>query len=66
VISVTVAFGRVVIPEPVRQMALSRALRKYRTEGALKVHEYRSRLIYRWARGTAYYLWKMADERGEP
>ena len=51
------AFGEVVIPEPVKQLALARAIRKHR-DSIIEADKYRRALIARWARGTAYFLWK--------
>jgi hypothetical protein len=50
-------YGQTAIPEPVRHSALMRAVRKYRDD-AMKIQAYREKLVYRWAQGTAYFLWK--------
>jgi hypothetical protein len=51
------AFGETYIPEPVRHSCVMRAVRKYRSD-PIKIRQYASRLLARWASGTAYYLWR--------
>jgi hypothetical protein len=58
VMRVVTDFGDVGVPEPIRHSALLRALRKYRALGAVKVADYQDMMIYRWARATAFLLWK--------
>ena len=49
-------FGEVTLPDVVRQRAYASAIRKHRN--VLKVQKYAQAVIYRWAQGTAFFLWR--------